>query len=442
MPRCKSTTYKVTRHLIQVLLPRTAQFGLEHKYSLETDLKVRNIPANRELRLLPGTMTDKETLVLLTFLLFPQLSPGDPSVDPSDLEFEPTANPSGRLLVPSSEEFKRVGEGSFIQRKDGAIMLFFDARGRIRDTDTSIIRVIQSTDNGTTWDAPRTVLFDPEASILQPSLCRLGNGRMGMSYSRLIDRAHAEKYFVSSDDEGQTWSSDMPISKKECTYMTGPHDRLIKLSTGRLVSLIHGKKIVKRPSHLVSYVFTSDDNGDSWINCTPEGLEVDLNPYEKHEYGFWEMSLIEGEGGKALVYGRTATGYLYLSRSGDYGSSWSSPQQTDIPNSLAPVRVTRIPETRTILMFCNPIVDMRSDWHGGPRRVLAVRASTDFGVKWSALRMLEYTTSENRWFDYPFVKWLDDTLHLGYRAPRRDTWEMSLYYQRIPKIRLMRLPEP
>lgn len=360
-------------------------------------------------------------------------------VTAAGLGFEPTETPKGRLLVASSAEFKRVGEGSFIDRKDGGLMLFFDVRRTTGDLDKSFIRVIRSADGGATWDAGRTAVEDANASILQPSLCRLGDGRLGMTYSRLTDKTHAAKFFAASADEGETWGPPVPLSQGERPYMTGAHDRLIRLASGRLVSLVHGKTPAPKVSHMVSFVYTSNDRGATWVNRTPDGLDVDLKPFAASgEYGFWEPSFVEAAPGRSLLYGRTATGCLYVSRSRDDAAMWSAPEKTALPNPLAPVRLTRVPGTDTLLMFCNPLVDMASGWHGGARNVLAMRASTDGGVTWGPCRLVEFTKDPNQWYDYPLVLWTGDTLHLAYRAPHAKTFECSIYYQRLAKADLVK----
>lgn len=368
---------------------------------------------------------------------------GGETVTVKQLGFQPTEQPAGRCLVAGNAEFRRYGEGGFIKCKDDSLLMFFDRRRGTGDLDKSVMRVRRSRDGGQTWSEGRTVLEDPKESIIQPSLCRMEDGRIGMTFSRisLADTKQAIKQFVASADEGETWTQPVTISDGRCSYMTGTHDRLVKLDNGRMIALVHGKIKVSRPTHLVSYVFTSDNCGKTWINRTPEGLDAPENPFDKHAYGVWEASVVEVAPSRLLLYGRTSTGYIYQSRSQDGGTTWSEATQTDIPNPVAPMRLTKIPETDTLLMIRNPLVDMPSGWHGGARRALAAQVSTDGGETWSRCLQIEMIADQSQWFDYSYLLWDGDMLHLGYRAPARDSFGCSIYYQQFDKSRFLKLVE-
>ncbi len=381
----------------------------------------------------------------IVFIVATFNSAGAEIITTDELGFEPTVKPVGRLLLASSKSFRRYGEGSFVQCMDGSLLLFCDRRRETGDLDKSAIVAIHSHDGGETWSDERTVREEDTASIIQPSLCRMANGQIGMTFSRILraDKYKAAKLFTASTDEGRTWSRPVPVSAAERSYMTGAHDRLVALSNGRLVSLVHAKTSPRRPHHLVTFVYTTDDFGATWVNRTPEGLDVDLHPHAANqEYGLWETSVVELDQGNVLLYGRTASGWIHESRSSDLGTTWSTPTKTSIPNPLAPMRLTKIPGTGILLMIRNPTVDMKSGWHGGARTALAFQTSSDGGRSWSPCQQLEFVAKEKQWFDYPFLLWAGDILHLGYRAPMEGSFECSVYYQQIRRSKLLQSAEP
>lgn len=357
----------------------------------------------------------------LTTALLPFTLSAAVTVDPvRDLGLTPTPTILGQKLA-VAPNWARIGEGSLARLADGTLLLAFDARERGGDMDRSRILAVRSTDEGATWSSEVDLLADAHASILQPSLCILGDGAVGLTYSRLLGPTQAAKWFRRSSDGGATWSEPVAVSHSESPYVTGAHDRLYRLTSGRLVALAHAKLEPIPPNHgkarLGTYVMISDDDGRTWRCTTPDALRVNVER-PGGEHGLWECALVEHAPDALLLVGRTATGWMWQSRSTDGGLSWATPEQSDLPNPLAPVWLTRQPDGDTLYLVQNLRVDLDSGWHGGRRDCLALRRSDDAGRTWSAPTAVEFTDIAEHWFDYPHGLWLSPTrLLLVYRCP-------------------------
>ena len=342
-------------------------------------------------------------------------------------------------IVRATEEAKRNGEASFIPLKDGSLLLLYGAHSKPGDWDRGEIRQIRSRDGGKTWSEPETVFSDPKRSLFQCSLARLPSGDLGLTHSSLANGTDAIKVFRRSSDDGKTWSEPIIISDKAHAYTTGPWDKLYVLESGRVLALLHCNlkpNTTKQGGPLGSYAVYSDDDGKTWSRSPAnEVLRVADNPYRAHEWGFWEPALVEHAPGKLLMLGRTPNGWLWESRSADNGTTWSMPVKTAVPNPVAPPVLTRVPGTDTLVLIQNPEVDLKSGWHGGPRRALAFRTSTDGGRTWSEPTDLYRATEKDLWVDYPAIRWIDGNLHMvwrhNYRAatPQNMT---SLYHLVVP----------
>ncbi|MFM7291601.1 MAG: FAD-dependent oxidoreductase, partial [Planctomycetia bacterium] len=255
----------------------------------------------------------------------------------------------------------------------------------------------------------------------------------------LANGTDAIKVFRRSSDEGKTWSEPIVISDKAHAYTTGPWDKLYVLESGRLLALLHCNlkpNTTKQGGPLGSYAVYSDDDGKTW-NRGPAAdvMHVDENPHRAHEWGFWEPSLVEHAPGKLLMLARTPNGWLWESRSADNGTTWSMPVKTAVPNPVAPPVLTRVPGTDTLVLIQNPEVDLKSGWHGGPRRALAFRTSTNGGRTWSEPTDLYRATEDGLWIDYPAVRWIDGNLHMVWRHSRNtltDRNMTSLYHHAVP----------
>ena len=342
-------------------------------------------------------------------------------------------------IVRATEEAKRNGEASLITLKDGSLLLLYGAHSKPGDWDRGEIRQIRSRDGGKTWSEPETVFSDPKRSLFQCSLARLPSGDLGLTHSSLADGTDAIKVFRRSSDEGKTWSEPIVISDKAHAYTTGPWDKLYVLESGRLLALLHCNlkpNTTKQGGPLGSYAVYSDDDGKTWSRSpAADVLHVADNPHRAHEWGFWEPALVEHAPGKLLMLGRTPNGWFWESRSADNGTTWSMPVKTAVPNPVAPPVLTRVPGTDTLVLIQNPEVDLKSGWHGGPRRALAFRTSTDGGRTWSEPTDLYRATEKDLWVDYPAIRWIDGNLHMvwrhNYRAatPQNMT---SLYHLVVP----------
>jgi predicted neuraminidase len=354
-----------------------------------------------------------------------------------------TAAELSHEIVPATAEAKRNGEAAFIPLKDGSLLLLYGAHSKPGDWDRGEIRQIRSRDGGQTWSQPETVFSDPKRSLFQCALARLPSGDLGLTHTSLAHGQDAIKVFRRSSDEGKTWSEPIVISDKEYAYTTGPWDKLYVLESGRLIAILHCNlkpDAKKQGGPLGSYTVFSDDDGKTWKRSpASDVLHVADNPHKGngrgHEWGFWEPSLVEHAPGKLLMLGRTTTGWLWESRSADNGTTWSAPVKTAVSNPVAPPVLTRVPGTDTLVLIQNPDVDMQSGWHGGPRRALAFRTSTDGGHTWSEPTDIYRSADDKLWPDYPAIRWIDGNLHMVWRHARDPATPQNmtgLYHHVVP----------
>jgi Neuraminidase (sialidase) len=347
--------------------------------------------------------------------------------------------PPGRVIVPPTPEFPRNGEGSMVTLKNGDILMLYGAQTGTRDWALGVIREIRSPDAGRTWSEPRTVLSDPERSLFQPSLARLPDGTLGLTHTSLLPGRGAFKLFRRSDDEGRTWSDPIRISDDARPHTTGSHDRLYVLSSGRVITLVHCylKEDIRMQGGLhAAYAIYSDDSGRTWSRPPRDAdLSVPDNPQDRSEWGFWEASLAETAPGKLLMLGRTATGFLWETRSEDAGETWGRLTRTDLPHPLAPPVLTKAPNSDVLVLLHNPDVDPKARM-GGLRTRLVYRTSRDAGRTWSEPSVIVESSDGKLWYDYPAVLWIHGNLHIACRRIELENGRLStvgMYYTVLPQ---------
>jgi sialidase-1 len=209
-----------------------------------------------------------------------------------------------------------------------------------------------------------------------------------------------------STDEGKTWGPEVLVTEPVSYYVVN-NDRIVLLSTGRLVvpAADHGD-ISKRPNS-PAVCFFSDDQGLSWRRGPGE---VRLGGI-----GCQEPGVVELKDGRVFMILRTSLGSIYRAISPDGGLSWGEPASTGLTAPVAPASIARLPATGDLLMIWN---------HARDRRVpLTAAVSTDEGRTWSHVRNLE---DEGRSFAYTSITWVADTAVLSYWTQSEDGYGLKV----------------
>jgi sialidase-1 len=334
----------------------------------------------------------------------------------------------GVPIALTTPEVAKNGEGSTIRLKDGTLLHALSRHMKPADVKKypnpdlwpAVISRIESRDGGITWSEP-VVMFTSSTgeNAMQPSFARLGNGEIGVSYSRIDSLSAATKVFRYSRDEGKTWSPEILISPTG-QYWTSAHDRMIALPSGRILLTLHHKKVV-RPEHIITQVAYSDDHGRTW-KLTPQQIDVpDVMPAfreksgNRYRQGFWEASIAQRADGSLYMLGRTYGGWLYQTESRDQGLTWSKPVPSTLMSSAAPGRVERIPGTDHLLVVWNRCCLDPANGLAGPRLVLSSAISEDGGGTWKWIRDIEAVVPGTS-VEYPAMNIYDGQVYLTYRA--------------------------
>ena len=327
----------------------------------------------------------------------------------------------GQLMVPVSGGYVRNGVGTMVRLKDGRLYHLV-SRHRRKDGVSSDhwpadIAEMISSDEGRTWTKPRIAFRGPGPSAVQPGLARLANGQLGVSYSRITDGEKAFKVFRWSSDEGRTWSDEIVIGPRD-GYWTSAHDRLVVLSTGRIVIPLHviGRGV---PGQIATRVGWSDDNGRTW-SVSPQ--TVNVTGIIRNNRGptglpsFWEASIVERKDGSLLMLGRTLAGGLYATTSSDGGARWTEPTPTTLVTGGSPGNVVRLPGAEGALMVIwNRCCLSPDSALMGRRLTLSSAISRDGGQTWGGIRDIEAIAPVGR-VEYPSILISQGKVFITYRV--------------------------
>lgn len=349
----------------------------------------------------------------------------------------------GVVIGPVTPEAARNGEGSTIRLKDGTLLHAFSRHMRPADLKKypnadlwpSVVARTESHDGGRTWSEPAVMFRSTTGeNAMQPSFARLANGEIGVAYSRIDSLSAATKVFRYSADEGRTWSGEILVSPTG-QYWTSAHDRLLVLSTGRILLTLH-HKIVVTPEHIITQVALSDDHGRTWRR-SPQQIDVgdvipEFRARQKARFaqGYWEASIAERADGSLFMIGRTYGGWLYGCESRDGGETWSKPSPTTLVSGAAPGRMIRVPGSNDLLVIWNSCCLNPAEGLVGQRLTLSSAISRDGGKTWAGLREIESVVPGGR-VDYPAISIYDGRAYVTYRAQARGTGQQE-YLSIIP----------
>lgn len=299
----------------------------------------------------------------------------------------------GRIIAPRTATHPRAGEGSLVRLGSELLYVY----GRYEGTgDYAWAELVRRTspDDGATW-SDETPLFRSDHQLALPSLLRLADGTLLLSYVAIADPGSAKRVVRRSVDGARSWSPEIALTDGVRPYMTGSHDRMRRLSNGRLIYPVHAFIGL---GEIATFVYVSEDHGATWRRTTDQPLRVPgMVSTSGFQHGFWEAAVSEVAPGQLLMVGRTAMGCLYRSRSDDYGTSWSQAEPMSVAAPTAPPNIVQLPSGRTLLVWeshCDP-----AGTAGGPRWILSALTSGDAGGTWSHHRQIEY--DGQNWFAYP-----------------------------------------
>lgn len=334
-------------------------------------------------------------------------------------------------LIPvaeADEKKVRKSEASLVELRDGTVLLAYASHAGRSDNDRAPLVARRLSAEGLPLTDERVIVPPPEGGFnaMSPALQRLPDGRIGMLFSYRQSQKEASRRFVSSSDEGETWSK--PVIVADGQYKTGCHDRFTVHSSGRLLAPCHCTEDWDL-HHLHVRVGRSDDLGATWQLGEPitlpyvrwlesenrqgasfkrEGPTPVSTPgapgqqafIQDTESGCIEPGIAERADGSLIMAIRTAMGTQFKSESFDRGATWSTPSSMEVVSPVAPAHISRIPGTSDLLLLWTSDYDAKARLSGERHTIMAC-LSSDGGRSWPHERRKLLAHDPGQSLDYP-----------------------------------------
>jgi len=299
------------------------------------------------------------------------------------------------LFTAAEGDFPRLP--GLLTTRDGAVLAVCQWRvsGRHDFGTPTHIRLRRSADNGRTWSDPLTLYAnDAVTAGLGPILQDRRTGRIFISFIKipveghggensfftLLHRLWAPFWFITSDDDGKTWSEPRPVmltpNASRDYAVPGNNVHGLQLASGRLVIPAWVVPTdANQPQPQRAGLLYSDDHGETWrlgavapaisnessvVELQPNQLLLSWRHQDKtHPARGWSLSNDAGE--SFIEHG--------------YHDDLVEPRV-----HAAMIHYPNDPHHPHALIFSNP--------REPKRRGMTVRLSTDHGQTWSPGRLL------------------------------------------------------
>lgn len=315
---------------------------------------------------------------------------------------------------------------ALIETKDGGMLCAWFA-GSFEGSGDISIAVAKLDPNTQTWQTPTIVSKGVNRSEQNPAFFRAPDGQIWLIYTSQLARQEGKDnmQFTSiimvqkSRDEGQTWDEPTVLFPEEGTFS---RQAIQVLSNGRwLFSTWLCEDSPEGLTNDPTEFRISDDQGKTWKKVRmPESN------------GRVHANVVELGDGELVAFMRSRfADHIYISRSYDYGDSWTVPEKSVLPNNNASISAIRLQSGEIALAYnlnaaTNPEFG-KVAWPG-LRNPVAVSISEDGGRTWPVGRIFESAEgfigienkTNNAQYEYPTLyQSQDGLLHLVYAYKNR-----------------------
>lgn len=314
--------------------------------------------------------------------------------------------PDIRILSPMSADHPRQSEGDIEVLRDGRLLAaYVDFYGGTGDASAAQISARLSSDRGLTWSEPFPLVErEGEQNVGAASLLRLADGRLMLGYLRKNSATDLHPYVrVSLSVEDLAFGVATRITD-EPGYYVWANDRLVQLSTGRILAPLSYTPDLINDNHFRVVVYYSDDLGRTWLRG-PGVLDLEKR-------GAMEPATVELSDGRVLIIMRSQLGQIMSAISEDGAETFGPVRSLGVAAPEAPSSIARIPDGRLLLIY-NPTAIPDAD-HLGPRTPLRSAVSLDDGMTWERFKDLETDPETN--FAYPSVTFVGEMAFLTYSS--------------------------
>ncbi len=256
--------------------------------------------------------------------------------------------PGPNIAVAVEDKINHVAFPGICKTAKGSLIIVY-REGRAHVDNFARVMLVRSEDGGQTWGEPELIFDDPNYDDRNAAVTSLSDGRIVVVFDIYNQGEDRYSYFVTSEDEGRTWSKPRQVGENKHYRTRSP---LLELPPDRWLIPVYdcSGPAEGRGSYVEIYDLKSDRFTTAVITkkkgLTDETCLVPLG-------GEKVLALIRHEGDA------TVPPYHHTSFSEDGGKTWSEAVPTDIPAVRSPCDAVRLPTGEIACAFS--FVNRRSE---------------------------------------------------------------------------------
>ena len=326
------------------------------------------------------------------------------------------------VVYPSTKQNPRYTEGSVLPLLDGSL-LFAATEFQGTGSDFAEAHIVgrRSLDRGRTWGESRVLQQNTGGmNVMSVTLRRLLSGKVAMFYLQKNSHADLDLFVRISTDDTAGFGNPVLVTADDGYHVVN-NDRVVRLSTGRLLAPAASTSDVQKVNHFVSHCYLSDDDGRSW--------RVGSGSVDAPKRGAMEPEVIELTDGRVMMIVRTQMGFIGSSYSSDGGDTWTEMQSLGVKAPEAPATLRRIPATGDLVLIWNNTFTAGAG-HGGKRTPLTAAISRDEGTSWQHIKNLE--SDSKRTYSYTSLVFDRDRAVMSYWDSGAGQGILSCRFRSVP----------
>jgi predicted neuraminidase len=277
--------------------------------------------------------------------------------------------------------FRISHAANLVKLKNGDLLCFWFSGTGEGESNVAIVmsRLAKDSEH---WS--KTVEIDHQLgkSFQNPVGFQLPDGRLWLLHTSQAageGQTNAQVLYLTSDNNGQTWSVLRPLFTQPGSFVRHPPILLSRKNWLLPMYYTPSRTITEGAESHYSVVKITNDSGKHWRECGIPGSN-----------GLVQETVVRLRTGKFLGFFRSRyADFIYQSTSQD-GCTWTAPAPTRLPNNNSSVQLTLLNDSSLILAFNNVnSATTRDKPRAGARKPLSITLSEDGGATWPWVRDIE-----------------------------------------------------